>query len=226
MKILFTKTGIENEVSEKLGAQFSCDFKSFISIEHNKVNPFFLKNYSLIFSSVNAIKSFFKNGFQPHENFMNPHEFNKIYAVGLKTKLQIRRQGFGTFKVTKHASELSEFIIEHSVKERFLHFCGNLALDVLDKALPLQNISYKKIVVYKTNLLYPKISEKYDAAVFFSPSGVRSFAKHNSLENLKLFSIGETTEKELKKHTKSDVFTSKESNLEDLLSVIRCQLSE
>ena len=221
MKILFTKTGIEREVNEKLGAQFSCDFKSLISFEHNKVTPFFLKNYSLIFSSVNAVKSFFKNDFQTHENFMNPKEFNKIYAVGLKTKLEIRKHGFGTFKVSKHANELSEFIIENSTKERFLHFCGNLALDVLDKALPLQNISYKKIIVYKTNLLFPKISEKYDATVFFSPSGVRSFVKHNSLENLKLFSIGETTEKELKKFTKSEIFTSKESNLEDLLNIIK-----
>ena len=226
MKILFTKKIDPNLVIQHLGNDILADYVEVIKIVPVTVKTFDLKNDSIIFTSKNGVESFFKNGFQPHENFMNPHEFNKIYAVGLKTKLQIRRQGFGTFKVTKHASELSEFIIEHSVKERFLHFCGNLALDVLDKALPLQNISYKKIVVYKTNLLYPKISEKYDAAVFFSPSGVRSFAKHNSLENLKLFSIGETTEKELKKHTKSDVFTSKESNLEDLLSVIRCQLSE
>ena len=97
---------------------------------------------------------------------------------------------------------------------------GNLALDVLDKTLPLQNISYKKVTVYKTNLLYPKISEKYDAIVFFSPSGVRSFAKFNSLENLKLFSIGQTTEKELRKFTQNKIFTSKESNLEDLIKII------
>ncbi len=60
--------------------------------------------------------------------------------------------------------------------------------------------------------------------VFFSPSGVRSFAKFNSLEKLKIFSIGQTTEKELKKFTQNRIFTSKESNLEDLLSVIRCQV--
>ena len=96
-----------------------------------------------------------------------------------------------------------------------------MALDVLDKTLPLQNISYKKVTVYKTNLLYPKISEKYDAIVFFSPSGVRSFAKFNSLENLKIFSIGQTTEKELKKFTQNRIFTSKESNLEDLLNIIK-----
>jgi uroporphyrinogen-III synthase len=167
------------------------------------------------------VKSFFKNKFEPHENFLNPKKFNKIYAVGFKTKLELRKQGFGTFKVAKHASDLADFIIDYSQKEKFLHFCGNLALDVLDKTLPLQNISYKKVTVYKTNLLYPKISEKYDAIVFFSPSGVRSFAKFNSLENLKIFSIGQTTEKELKKFTQNRIFTSKESNLEDLLNIIK-----
>lgn len=220
MKILFTKTGIENEVSKKMGTDFICDFQDFIRIEQLKTKPFDLKNYSLIFSSVNAVKSFFKNKFEPHENFLNPKNFNKIYAVGFKTKLELRKKGYGTFKVTKHASDLVDFIIDYSQKEKFLHFCGNLALDILDEKLPLQNVSYKKVIIYKTNLLYPKISQNYDAVVFFSPSGVRSFAEFNSLDNLKLFSIGQTTEKELKKFTKNRIFTSKESNLEDLLNII------
>lgn len=221
MKILFTKTGIENEVSKKLGTDFVFDFQDFIKIEHLKTKPFDLKNYSLIFSSVNAVKSFFNNKFEPHENFLNPKKFNKIYAVGFKTKLELRKQGFGTFKVAKHASDLADFIIDYSQKEKFLHFCGNLALDVLDKTLPLQNISYKKVVLYNTKILYPEIHEKYEAVVFFSPSGVRSFAKFNSLENLKIFSIGQTTEKELRKFTQNKIFTSKESNLEDLLTIIK-----
>lgn len=220
MKILFTKTGIENEVSKKLGTDFSYDFQDFIKIDHLKTKPYDLKNYSLIFSSANAVKSFFKNKFEPHENFLNPKKFNKIYAVGFKTKLELRKQGFGTFKVTKHASELADFILENSQKEKFLHFCGNLAIDILDQKLPLQNILYKKVIIYKTNLLYPKISENYDALVFFSPSGVRSFAAENPFEGKKVFSIGETTSEEIRKYKENEVFTSKESNLEDLLKLL------
>ena len=219
-KILFTKTGIEDEVLEKIGANFTYDFKDFIKIENVKTKSFALKNHSIIFSSVNAVKSFFENGFKPNENFLDKN-FNKIYAVGLKTKKEIRKNGFGTFKVKKNMNELSDFIIENCNKEKFLHFCGDLALDILDRNLPFHNISYKKFIVYKTHLLYPKISEKFDAIVFFSPSGVRSFAKFNSLENLKLFSIGQTTEKELKKFTQNRIFTSKESNLEDLISIVK-----
>lgn len=98
-----------------------------------------------------------------------------------------------------------------------------MALDVLDKALPLQNISYKKIVVYETKLIEPKISGKYEAVSFFSPSGVRSFARFNSFGDMKIFSIGETTESEIKKFTNNPIITSKESNLDDLLKLISAQ---
>lgn len=219
MKILFTKKIDKNVISKNLGSHFSFETLEVISIKPLEQKPFDLKNKSLIFSSVNAVESFFANGFKPNENLLDD-DSNKIYAVGLKTKNHLRNHGFGTFKVAKHASELSKFIIKHCEGEKFLHFCGNLALDVLDKTLPLQNIWYKKVVIYETELLYPKVEEKYDAVCFFSPSGVRSFAKFNSLEGMTLFSIGETTEKELKKFTKNKIITSKESNLDDLLKLI------
>lgn len=206
-------------ISKKLGNHFSYDFMEVIKIRHLKVKPYDLKAYSLIFTSVNAVEAFFENGFMPNENFVE-RDFNKIYAVGLQTKRELRKNGFGTFKVAKHAKELADFIIKNNNKEKFLHFCGNLALNVLNNALPLQNISYKKVPIYETQLLYPQVSGDYDAVCFFSPSGVRSFAKHNSLDQYLLFSIGETTESEIKKFTKNEVITSSESNMDDLLSLI------
>ena len=221
MKILLTKPLDEALVSEKLGDKISFDCREVISIRHLKVAPFDLKSKSLIFTSVNSVRSFFENGFRPDEDFTHPQHYNKIYAVGLKTKAELRKHGFGTFKVAKHAAELSDFIIENCPDEKFLHFCGNLALDVLDKSLPLQNISYRKIILYETDLLYPKIEDKYTAVAFFSPSGVRSFAKFNSFTGKQIFSIGKTTEKELKNYTAQPVFTSRESNLNDLLKLIK-----
>lgn len=209
-------------ISKRLGSHFSYDFVEVIKIFPITVTAFDLKNKSLIFTSVNAVDSFFENHFQPNENFTEKN-FNKIYAVGLKTKKALREKGFGTFKVTKNAKELAEFIIDNSAKEKFLHFCGDLALNVLNKTLPLQNISYQKIVVYQTKLIYPTVSSNYQALCFFSPSGVRSFAKFNSLDAVKLFSIGETTENELRKFTTNPIITSKESNLDDLLKLIAAQ---
>ena len=220
MKILFTKSLEREKVSEKLGADFSVDFVEVIKTEFIKTKSFGLKNNSLIFTSVNGVKAFFENGFSPNENFTEPKNYNKIYVVGSQTKKELGQHNFGTFKLCKNASELSQFIVENSVNEKFLHFCGNIAIDILDENLPLQNISYKKIPVYKTEILYPKIDEKYQAIVFFSPSGVRSFAKFNQLDDVKIFSIGKTTTSELEKLTDNKIVTSSKNTLADLLNLI------
>lgn len=225
MKILFTKKNLDKKlISKYLGNQFSYDFVNVIRIKNLKVEPFELGYHSLIFTSVNGVDSFFENGFKPNEKFTD-RNYNRIYCVGEKTKNEIRKHGFMTYKIKKHAQELSEFIILNSQGERFIHFCGNLALDILDRALPLQNINYKKIPVYETELIYPVINEDFDVLVFFSPSGVRSFAKHNSMEGKKLFAIGQTTEKEIKKFTKGVVWSSEENNFEGLLKLISQKLN-
>ena len=227
MKILFTKSVDKEKVSEKLGTvtlsgvEVSVDFVEVIRTEILKTKTFGLKNNSLIFTSVNGVKTFFENGFFANENFAEPKNYNKIYVVGSQTKKELRKHNFGTFKLCKNASELSQFIVENSVNEKFLHFCGDIALDILDEKLPLQNIAYTKIPVYKTELLYPKIDEKYQAIVFFSPSGVRSFAKFNQFDDVKLFSIGKTTTSELEKLTDNKIITSSKNTLVDILNLIK-----
>lgn len=218
-RILFTKSVDKKQVAAVLGNKAEVQFQNVIEVTSDHVQAFPLSNYSLIFTSVNAVDSFFKNGFQPCEDFTG-RNYNRIYAVGVKTKRALRERGFGTFKVARNAQELSEFILKNSHKEKFLHFCGNLALDVLNRMLPLQNISYRKVVVYKTELLYPKIEGGFDAVCFFSPSGVRSFAKNSSFGQAVIFSIGSTTSAEIKKHTNNTIITSEESNLDDLLHLI------
>jgi uroporphyrinogen-III synthase len=220
MKILFTKSLEKEKVSEKLGNDFAVDFVEVIDTEILKTKTFGLKNNSLIFTSVNGVKAFFENGFSPNENFAEPKTYNKIYVVGSQTKKELRKHNFGAFKLCRNAQELSQFITENSVNEKFLHFCGNIALDILDEKLPLQNVSYRKIPVYKTELLYPKIDEKYQAIVFFSPSGVRSFAKFNQFGDAKIFSIGKTTTSEIEKLTDNKVITSSKNTLADLLNLI------
>jgi uroporphyrinogen-III synthase len=223
MTILFTKKIVEHEVIEKLNKHIQPEFLDVLNFELKAVNTFALNNKSLIFTSVNGVEAFFKNQFSPQENFAIS-QYNKIYCVGSKTKLKVKEYGFGVFKTMKNAQDLCEFIIEKSNTEDFLHFCGNLTLDILDEKLPFQNIKYKKIMAYETTLLYPKIEKKFDALVFFSPSGVRSFAKHNSLEDSTLFSIGETTSKELKKITNKNIITSQEQTLKSLLLLINTKL--
>lgn len=219
MTILFTKKISAKALENALNKEIEPHFLDVLHFKIRTLRPFPLGNKSLIFSSVNGVEAFFKNQFSPKENFaIKP--YNKIYCVGKKTKLKVKSYGFGVFKTKKSAKDLRDFILEKSNGEDFLHFCGNLGLDIFDKNSPLQNVKYKKIVSYETNLLYPKMEQKFDAIVFFSPSGVRSFAKHNSLENCTLFSIGETTSAEIKKLTQQEINTSKEQSLKSLLSLI------
>ncbi|MCQ9635235.1 uroporphyrinogen-III synthase [Chryseobacterium sp. WG14] len=220
MKILFTKNIDQAIISKELGEHISVDCIEVIKTQSIRISPFDLKNYSLIFTSVNGVSSFFENGFKPNEDF-TAKNYNKIYCVGEKTKRELRKHGFGTFKVLKNAEVLSGFIIGKCQHEQFIHFCGNLAINVLDNELPLQNIKYKKIVVYNTEETNPLITEKYHAAVFFSPSGVRSFAKQNSLEDMTLFSIGETTSRELRKYTKEKIYTSEGNSLVSVLNMVQ-----
>lgn len=220
MKILFTKTIDATLLSKELGSDISAECIEVIRTEPIKTTAFDLKNHSLIFTSVNGVRSFFTNQFKPNEDF-TAKNYNKIYCVGEKTKRELRKHGFGTFKVLKNAEALSMFIIGNCQHEQFLHFCGNLALDVLDNDLPLQNIRYKKITIYNTEEIQPLIPEKYHAAVFFSPSGVRSFAKLNSLEDMKIFSIGETTSGELRKYTQEKIYTSEGNNLASIFGLIK-----
>lgn len=220
MNILFTKKLHEKEVSNILGSEFSTHFLEVIKINLLELAPFSLGNKSLIFTSMNGVESFFRNGFKANENFADKN-YNRIYCVGNKTKLHLRKYGFGVFKTKKNAKELSEFIIENCAKEKFIHFCGNLAMDILQEKLPLQNIGYKKVVVYETELIYPELSENHDAIVFFSPSGVRSFIKNNSLDFQQIYAIGETTGSEVSKYTDQKIFTGKENDLNALLKLIK-----
>lgn len=219
-KILFTKKGLDKKlISKELGGKLLFDFVEVLSIENVKIPAFDLKNNSLIFTSVHGVEAFFENQFLANENFVEKN-FNKIYAVGKKSKKSLREKGFGTFKVKKNAEELANFIIEKSKKETFLHFCGNIALDTLENKLSKEKIEYKKVIVYETKLKYPVINNSFDDIVFFSPSGVRSFIKNNSLVGKRVFSIGNTTTQELEKYTNENIFTSAESNLEDILELI------
>ena len=225
MKILFTKNIDQSVISGEFGEDIVVDCVEVIKTNPIKVSSFDLKDNSLIFTSVNGVDAFFKNNFKPNEDF-TAKNYNKIYCVGEKTKRELRKHGFGTFKILRNAESLSKFIINHCQHEKFLHFCGNIALDVLDHNLPLQNIKYKKVTIYNTEEINPLITEKYHVAVFFSPSGVRSFAKKNSFEEMILFSIGETTSKEIKNFTSEQIFTSQKNTLASILELMRNELKK
>lgn len=211
-KILLTKEIERNLLSSHLSENFLVESQSFISIEIQELKPYSLENKSVIFTSANGVKAFFENQFSLKNT---PY----IYSVGKKTEKMLHTFGFQSTKVEKNAAELANYLRENKREECFIHFGGNLSLNIFND----EKINYQKEIIYQTKLLYPKITQTYDAIVFFSPSGVESFVKNNSLENKMIFSIGETTSKALKKYTKKRIFTSQKNTLTDLLEMLSAE---
>lgn len=212
-KVLFTKKIDGDFLSEHLSKDILTESQSFISTQTQKVEPYPLENLSVIFTSSNGVNAFFENQFSLYNTLY-------IYSVGKKTEKALNMFGFQSTKVKKNAAELANYLKENKSKEHFIHFGGNLSLDIFND----EKVEYQKEIIYQTKLLYPKVTQNYHAIVFFSPSGVESFMKNNSLENRMIFSIGETTSKTLKKYTKNRIFTSQKNTLTDLLEILSSEL--
>ncbi|MBP7173174.1 MAG: uroporphyrinogen-III synthase [Cloacibacterium sp.] len=215
MRILFTKKLEQREVSAILGNDAEWSFLEVIKINPQKINPFDLEKKTLVFTSENAVKYFFENQFVINEN--------SLYCVGEKTAQLLEKNGFIVEHTAKNAKELARCLVERKIDDIF-HFCGNLALSTLQEELGKEGLKYEKIEVYETELLYPKTDAVYQAIVFFSPSGVRSFAKQNTLYGAKIFSIGETTTKEIENFTQQKIFTSEANSLRHLLEIIKQEI--
>lgn len=215
MKILFTKTDLDKkQISSFFGHVHECSFLDVIQTEFRKTTPTGLANNALIFTSVNGVRGFLKNGYSTSSK-------NHIFCVGEKAAKLLQQNGYQIQETEKNAASLAEKLLQEYADLEYLHFCGDKALDTLAEKLRQKQIKYQRITVYETRLLNPVIGDKYDALVFFSPSGVRSFADRNSFEGAKLFSIGATTEKEIRNFTSEHVITSTENTLEDLLRLIK-----
>ena len=74
-------------------------------------------------------------------------------------------------------------------------------------------IAYEEIQVYKTVLIPKKFERQFDAILFFSPSGVKSYFSNNSpieggTGGCLAVCIGTTTASEAKKHTENVVIAN------------------
>ncbi len=184
--ILSTKTLTSIQKQELVNAHFSIIEADFIKTENI---PFDLKkiNDNLIFTSQNAVLSIL--------NHPNIEDLKKktVFCVGSKTKELLNENGFKVEAHTGYAEDLAEIISLVYADESYTFFSGNLRKDTLPNILTENGITFNEIKVYETSLTPQKIKETVDAILFFSPSGVTSYLKNNSITNEILFCIGTTT---------------------------------
>jgi len=84
-------------------------------------------------------------------------------------------------------------------------------------ALEDAGIEFNEIEVYETKLNPHKITKAVDAILFFSPSGVASYLKDNTIKKELCFCIGETTAEALGKATKN-IIVAPQPSIEELLA--------
>ena len=209
IQIISTKklSGVHKQELQKAGLELI--EADFIQTENK---PFEIKdlNDNLIFTSQNAVHSVLAVSNQEELKTKN------VFCVGLKTKILLSESGFNVVAYTGYASDLAEIITLIYGKESFTFFSGNLRRETLPNALKEANVKLNEIQVYETSLTPQKIKTPADAILFFSPSGVESYLKENTIKKETCFCIGETTADALHKITKN-IIIADQPTVEDVI---------
>lgn len=207
--ILSTKILSPIQKQELIKADFEVTEADFIKTENKKID---LKevNDNLIFTSQNAVNSVFQHA------DLEKLKSKNVFCVGLKTKIVLSEAGFNVVAYTGYASDLAEIITLIYSSESFTFFSGNLRRETLPVALKEAGVKFNEIKVYETTLTPHKMKTKTDAILFFSPSGVESYLKENTIKNENCFCIGETTASALDKITKN-IIVADQPSVEDVI---------
>lgn len=202
--ILSTKKLRNNQKNFLLNADFSLIEADFIKI--TKLS-FLLKEQPtlLLFTSQNGVFSVLQNE--------KAHELKQIptICVGNKTKKLLLDNGFKVLQSREYAQELAPVILSDFSSEHIAFFAGNIRSDVLPAAMNRSGITFNEYIVYQNNESSVKIKAKTDGLLFFSPSGITSYLKKNTIENQMCFCIGTTTAKALEGITKNIVLSNRQT---------------
>jgi len=120
-----------------------------------------------------------------------------------------------------NALALAEKIKQHKSLHTLIFISGEIRRDVLPEMLSAAGIVFSEVCIYTTKLCPKAGLDGYSAVVFFSPSAVRSYKKLYSLQNKKLYAIGNTTKQEiLKTDPDLKVAVPVESSFESIASLV------
>ncbi|MGA9591237.1 MAG: uroporphyrinogen-III synthase [Salegentibacter sp.] len=189
--VLSTKKLSTNQKELLLNAGLSLVEYDAIKIEFQPLPALTSSVENAIITSKNAAKVVIKEKLQ----------IKNCFCVGDKTAALLENNGFSVIETAEQASALAEIITAQYCDKSFTFFCGNKRRDELPQVLKEKKVKLEEIEVYRTGLNFREFHQEFDGILFFSPSGVRSFAKLNNFKNTIAFCIGSTTASEVKKYT-------------------------
>ena len=213
INILSTKKLLPNQKQELVNANFTVIEEDFIetnikNFELSKVNN------NLIFTSQNAVQSILQH---PKCEDLKSKD---VFSIGMKTKDLLTENGFNVVAYTGYAADLAEIISLIYSEESFTFFSGNLRRDVLPNTLKENGITFNEIEVYETKITSKKITKKVDGILFFSPSGVESYFKMNTIKDETCFCIGETTAEALENKKVKTIVIADKPSVENVIAEV------
>ena len=213
-RILSTKVLLSHQKQVLTDVGLEVLESNFIQVEFKKFELKGIKD-NLIFTSQNAVRSFLTH--PKLEELKSELQQKKVFCVGVKSKTILTDAGFEVVAYTDYASDLAEIIALIYANGSYTFFSGNLSKETLPLALKAAGIEFNEIEVYETKLNPHKITTTVDAILFFSPSGVESYLKENTIKKELCFCIGETTAEALEKVTKK-IIVAPQPSIEELLA--------
>jgi len=162
----------------------------------NKIRTLVTEHATVIFTSGVAVKAV-ADLLQRQPNW-------EIFCIQGQTCKNVKAgfPGSGIVATAKDAEGLADKVIASGKVKKVIFFCGNRRMDQLPAKLSDNGIIVDEFVVYETNIKPQIIAKAYKAILFYSPSGVESFFSVNSVqEGTKIFSIGPSTTRALKKYS-------------------------
>ena len=213
-RILSTKVLLNHQKQVLTDVGLEVLESNFIQVETKNFELKGIKD-NLIFTSQNAVRSFLTH--PKFEELKSELQQKKVFCVGVKSKTILTDAGFEVIAYADYASDLAEIIGLIYANGSYTFFSGNLRKETLPLALKEAGIEFNEIEVYETKLNPHKITTTVDAILFFSPSGVASYLKENTIKKELCFCIGETTAEALEKVTKK-IIVAPQPSIEELLA--------
>jgi len=212
---IFSTKNLSIGQKSALDQRIGTDMSDFITIRFNRIKAAVVKQplKHVIFTSQHAVESVLDSFVASELNFEH------IYCVGRRTKRLIERRIGKVTHVENSAAHLAKYLSEQIGNEAITYFCGDKRRDELPSILSNNNIELHEVVSYQTLLTPNKLVKKYDGVLFFSPSGIESFLKDNTVGTEVAFCIGNTTAQEAQKQFKT-VVEAKLPSVESVLDAV------
>ncbi|HLV23184.1 MAG TPA: uroporphyrinogen-III synthase [Moheibacter sp.] len=214
-KILFTKEINANWLKENLADNLDFEIFPALKITIHPQEKFVSKinedSNKFLVSSQNSVKAI--SGLNLDGEF---------YVVGEKTAKSLKAAGFEVVHFENYAEDLADFLLKNTQPQSWNFFCGNHRRETLFEKLIPNGHLLNEIICYDSIQNSSEIdSTKFNGIAFFSPLAVKTFFSLNSLtENSVIFSIGNTTNQEIKKYTNNPIVTAEIPLVEKVIEKI------